>query len=509
MTVKNENKLGWILAGLLLAIFVSAMDQTIVSTAMGTIVADLGGLDKFVWATSAYLVAEMAGMPIFGKLSDMYGRKRFFVFGILLFLIGSILCGTAHNIIELSVFRAIQGIGGGAMMPIAFAIVFDVVPMEKRGSMGGMFGGTFGLASIIGPLLGSYITDHWNWHWVFYINIPIGIIAIGLIVWFYHESHEHSKQKIDWLGALTLVASVVSLMFALELGGKTYAWDSIQIIGLFTVFVVFFALFLYVETKAVEPIISFKMFKKRLFTVTNLLSMFYGAAFIVPIVFIPIFVQGVFGGSATNSGLILLPLLLGSTVSSFTGGMLASKMSYRAVMIISGILLIPGIFLLGLMTADTSRFVVTLIMILTGLGVGFSFSVVSIAAIHSFTPKEYGSVNATISFIRELGMTVGITIYGVIQSHLMTGKIGTIFNGIGAHFPKSEWSDPRQMLTPETREHIPSVILHKLTVVLSTSIAHTFMWGLVPACLAFITVFFLGKERMKLVSKPTKKPSAS
>ncbi|MBE3570431.1 MAG: MFS transporter, partial [Bacillales bacterium] len=304
---KKESNIVWVVAGLLLGIFVAAIDNTIVATAMATIVADLGGLDKFVWVTSAYMVAEMAGMPIFGKLSDMYGRKRFFIFGLIVFLVGSMLCGIAQNIVQLSLFRAIQGIGGGALVPIAFTIMFDLFPPEKRGKMGGFFGAVFGLSSIFGPLLGAYITDYFDWRWVFYINIPLGLLSFFFVTFFYRESPMHAKQKIDWWGVVTLVPAIVCLMFALELGGNQYEWSSRVIIGLFSAFAVLFLLFLYVETKANEPIVSYHMFRKRLFAASNLVGFFSGATYIVATVYIPIFIQGVIGGSATNSGLVLLP----------------------------------------------------------------------------------------------------------------------------------------------------------------------------------------------------------
>ena len=295
MEVKKQGNSKLVLAGLLLSILMASMDNTIVATAMGTIVGELGGLDKFVWVTSAYMVAEMAGMPIFGKLSDMFGRKRFFVFGLILFLVGFILCGTAETITQLSIYRAIQGIGGGALIPIAFTIMFDTVPVEQRGKLGGLFGAVFGLSSIFGPLLGAYITDYINWHWVFYVNIPLGLIALAFIVFFYKESPVHSKQKIDWWGAFTLVGAVVSLMFALELGGNEYAWNSTEIISLFAAFGVLFISFIFIERKAADPIISFPMFKIRLFATSNLLSLFSGMAFITASVYIPIYIQGVLG----------------------------------------------------------------------------------------------------------------------------------------------------------------------------------------------------------------------
>jgi MFS family permease len=226
MTQQKQNHLALVIAGLLLSILMASMDNTIVATAMGTIVGELGGFDKFVWVTSAYLVAEMAGMPIFGKLSDMFGRKKFFIFGLAVFIGGSILCGTANTMTELILFRSIQGIGAGALIPIAFTIMFDTVRVEQRGKLGGLFGAVFGLSSIFGPLLGAYITDYISWQWVFYVNVPLGLLAFVFIVFFYKESTVRSQQKIDWWGAFTLVGAIVCVMFALELGGNEYAWDS-------------------------------------------------------------------------------------------------------------------------------------------------------------------------------------------------------------------------------------------------------------------------------------------
>ncbi|AEN89157.1 Multidrug-efflux transporter [Priestia megaterium WSH-002] len=197
--VSSEKNIRFIVAGLLLGIFMSAMDNTIVATAMGKIISDLGGLDKFVWVTSAYMVAVMAGMPIFGKLSDMYGRKRFFIFGLTVFLLGSALCGLAQSIVQLSIYRAIQGIGGGALLPIAFTIVFDIFPPEKRGKMTGLLGAVFGSASVFGPLLGAYITEYISWHWVFYVNVPIGLLSLFFIVRFYKESTSHKNKKLTGL----------------------------------------------------------------------------------------------------------------------------------------------------------------------------------------------------------------------------------------------------------------------------------------------------------------------
>ncbi|MEF3304140.1 MDR family MFS transporter [Paenibacillus sp. GYB003] len=495
----KQNQAGIVIAGLLLAILMASMDNTIVATAMGTIVGELGGLDKFVWVTSAYMVAEMAGMPIFGKLSDMYGRKRFFVFGMIVFIAGSALCGTAQSIVQLSLYRAIQGIGGGALIPVAFTIMFDAVPPEKRGKLSGLFGAVFGMSSIFGPLLGAYITDYVRWEWIFYINLPIGLLSFAFIGLYYKESHAHSKQRIDWWGAATLVGAIVCLMFAMELGGKQFAWGSAQIVGLFAGFAVLAASFLFIESRAEEPIITFRMFRSRLYAASNVIAMLGGAAFVTASVYIPIFIQGVLGGSATNSGLVLLPMMLGSVVTATAGGFLISKFSYRAIMIPTLLLLALGLLLLTTLSTDSSRLQVTLYMIMVGLGIGASFSVLSNAAIHSFPTGQRGAASSTLNFLRSLGMTLGITVYGIVQSHALTRRLTDAFaeSGSSAAGANLNIGDPHSLLSPAARAQIPDQVLGKIADGLSSSIAVTFAWSLVPAVLAVAAAFAMGRDRLK------------
>ncbi|CRK81651.1 MDR family MFS transporter [Neobacillus massiliamazoniensis] len=498
--IKKDTNLKPVVAGLLLGILMAAMDNTIVATAMPTIVSDLGGFDKFIWVTSAYMVAVMAGMPIFGKLSDMYGRKRFFMFGSILFLVGSALCGLAQSIVQLSIFRAIQGIGGGALMPIAFTIVFDIFPPENRGKMTGLLGAVFGSASILGPLLGAYITDYISWHWIFYVNVPIGIVSIFLIMRYYHESLQHSKQRIDWWGAITLVISVVSLMFALELGGKQYAWKSAQIISLFVSFFVFFVAFFIAELKAEEPILPLWLFKRRLFAASQILAFLYGGTFIILTVFIPIFVQAVYGGSAKNSGLILTPMMLGSVAGSSIAGIFMAKTSYRNIMFVSFISYVAGMYLLSSMTVDTAHWLLTIYMILVGFGVGFSFSLLPTASIHNLEPQYRGTANSTNSFLRSFGMTLGVTIFGTIQGNLFADKLKEAFKGMqgGGNF---KMGDPREIFQADQRSKIPSFILDKIVHAMSDSITHTFMLALIPIALIAITIFFMGKARVVTANK--------
>lgn len=502
--ITEQSNFKLVVAGLLLGILMSAMDNTIVATAMGTIVSDLGDFDKFVWVTSAYMVAVMAGMPIFGKLSDMFGRKRFFIFGLTVFLIGSALCGIAQSMPQLSIFRAIQGIGGGALMPIAFTIVFDIFPPEKRGKMTGLLGAVFGASSVLGPLLGAYITEYISWHWVFYVNVPIGLVSLFLIVRFYKESPNHTKQKIDWGGAITLVLAVVSLMFALELGGKEYNWNSAQIIGLLGSFALFFIAFFIIELKAKEPILPFWLFKRRLFATSQILAFLYGGTFIILTVFIPIFVQAVYGGSATNAGLILTPMMLGSVVGSAIGGIFQTKTSYRNLMIISVIAYFIGMFLLGGLTPETTRLMLTLFMIIVGFGMGFSFSLLPTASIHNLEPHYRGTANSTNSFLRSFGMTLGITIFGAIQNKVFTGKLESAFKGMEGSGSTFNMRDPQQIFQPSEREKIPGFILDKIIDAMSISITITFLLALIPIALSAVVILFMGKERVEVPANAVK-----
>ncbi|PLS18019.1 MFS transporter [Bacillus sp. M6-12] len=504
--MSTETNIKPVVTALLLGILMSAMDNTIVATAMGTIVADMGGFSKFVWVTASYMVAVMAGMPIFGKLSDMYGRKRFFIFGLVVFLIGSALCGIAQTMDQLIIYRAIQGIGGGALMPIAFTIVFDVFPPEKRGKMTGLLGAVFGISSVAGPLLGAFITDTFSWHWVFYINVPIGIISLLLITRYYHETLEHSKQKIDYMGAVTLVIAVVSLMFALELGGKEYAWDSMQILGLFAAFAVFFIVFFFVERQAEEPIISFWMFKNRLFAASQILAFLYGGTFIILAVFIPIFVQAVYGGSATNAGLILTPMMLGSVVGSMIGGIFQAKTTFRNLMVISVISYFIGMFLLGGLTPGTSRGMLTFFMVIVGFGVGFSFSLLPTASLHNLDPRYRGTANSTNSFLRSFGMTLGIAVFGTIQNNVFTEKLKDAFKGIeGAGVSTGHMGDSsnlQEIFQSSERAKIPEMILKPIIESLSDSISLIFMLALIPIGAAAITIMFMGNARIKKKEEP-------
>ncbi|REK72056.1 MDR family MFS transporter [Paenibacillus paeoniae] len=492
----SRNKSSLVVAGLLLSILMASMDNTIVATAMGTIVGELGGLNHFVWVTAAYMVAEMAGMPIFGKLSDMYGRKRFFIFGMIVFMIGSALCGTAGSIVELSIYRAIQGIGAGALVPITFTILLDTVAPENRGKLMGLFGAVFGMSSVFGPLLGAFITDYVSWQWIFYMNLPLGVLSFFLVAKGYKESAIRNAGRIDWLGATTLVGAIVCLMFALELGGKLLAWTSLPIVGLLSGFAVLFILFIFAEKRAEEPIISFSMFKIRLFAASTIIAVLSGAAFIAASVYLPIFIQGVLGGTATNSGLMLLPMMVGTVITATVGGFVMAKLSYRVILVSTLALLVVGLGLLTTISMDSSRLVVTLYMIIVGLGIGASFSVLTNSAIHGIAPAHRGAATATLNFLRSFGMMMGITVFGIVQNQIMTNRLTAVFqDGTNAMPQGVDPKDPYVLMEPALRSAIPEGILEKMLSGVSSSITEVFMWGLIPALLAVGAAFFMGREK--------------
>ncbi|WP_127586969.1 MDR family MFS transporter [Paenibacillus koleovorans] len=496
MAPKKSSHIPWTVAGLMLGLLLASLDQTIVSTAMPTIVGKLGGLEQYVWVFSAYLIANVVSMPIFGKLGDMYGRKTFFLLGLVVFMIGSALCGTSTSMTQLIVYRAIQGLGGGALMPITFAIVFDIFPAEKRGKMQGLFGAVFGISSVLGPLAGAYFTDNVDWTWIFYINLPLGVISLILISLFYHPVLPNNpNQKIDWLGTVVFAASILSLMFALELGGKEYAWSSATIIGLFIIAAVCFILFLLIERRASSPIVPLHLFRNRLFTSSMGTSFFYGALMLSAATYIPLFIQGVFQGSATSAGLVLTPMMLGVVASSMIGGRFIGKTSFRNILLFSVALLLIATTLLGFISVETPRWQVTLYMIMMGLGIGAAFPVTSMSSLHTVSPQYRGVVTSLVAFFRSIGSAVGVTVLGSVQANAMKNRMAELLPAQGG---AAAPADARALLSPEFQAHVPKPVLDKLIVGLADSIAFVFQVTIIMAIVALVFILLMGKAKLEI-----------
>ncbi|MEI7026656.1 MDR family MFS transporter [Paenibacillus sp. y28] len=502
--MQKKTSIKWTVAGLMLGLLLAALDQTIIATAMPTIVGEMGGMEQFIWVFSAYMIASVAAMPIFGKLSDMYGRKLFFLSGLIVFMLGSALCGTAETMLQLIIFRAIQGIGGGALLPITFTIIFDIFPPEKRAKTQGLFGAVFGLSSVLGPIAGAFFTDYLHWNWIFYINLPLGVIAFVLLYFFYFETLERKRQRIDWTGTLVLTAMILSLMFALEMGGKEYAWLSGPIIGLFALFAALFIVFLAVERRAADPVVPLALFRNPLFTASMVICFSYGALGISGASYIPMFVQGVFGGSATEAGTIMTPMMLCVTLSSAMGSMLLARMSYRGVLLISASLILVSVVLLGMLDVHSPRWAVTLYMMLLGAGIGINFPVISLTAQHKVEFRQRGSVNSMVTSFRTIGSAIGVTLFGSLQA----SQLQQLLSGVVQDPAVTErFKDPQTLLQPEVRTQIPQEMLQGMISALADSIGYIFQWSLVFVALSFVFILMMGKARMEL--NAAGKPGAS
>ena len=506
----SRQRLILIMIGTMLGMLLAALDQTVVGTALPRIVANLGGLNEYAWVVTAYLLASTVSIPLYGKLSDIYGRRIFFMTGMIIFLGGSALSGTSQNMTELIVYRGIQGLGAGAMMPIAQAIIGDVFPPSERGKWQGLIVAVFGLATIIGPLLGGWITDNWGWRWTFYVNMPVGAVAIlttGLVM---PNLVRRVRHTIDYLGSITLIAWSAPLLLAFSWAGTQYAWGSWQIISLFVVSAVMLILFLWIETRAAEPIISPRLFKSSIFSVSTLAMFLVSAGMFGAILYLPLFVQAVMGQSATNSGVILTPMMLGFMVSSLVGGQLLSRTGRYKILAIAGFAVAAvGMFLLSRMDASTGNDVVVRNMIITGLGIGVMMSLFTIVVQNAFPFRQLGEVTASLAFFRSIGSTMGVAVMGTIMTN-------DFQNGFQSNLPQvltrlipasrlAQLSNPQILLTPDALTQMQHTfrtlgpqglllfqqLVNAIRVSLANALDNVFLLGFLVMVLGLVSVFFL------------------
>ncbi len=402
-----------LVAGLLLAMFFSSLNQTVVGTAMPRIIGELGGLSLMTWVTSAYMLTSTTIVPIAGKLADLYGRRVVYITGLIVFMLGSALCGTSGNMLELIFYRAVQGIGGGIMMPLAMTIVGDIFPPEERGKWQGIMGSMFGLASVIGPTIGGWIVDYSSWKWVFYINLPIGILAtITIYLGLKHEKRLTDKVVIDYAGSIALIAGTVGLLLGLNLGGTEYSWLSWQILGLMGLSLISWILFIYFENKAVEPVLSLALFKNRIFTVSNIVGFLMGLGMFGSIMFLPLFFQGVLGISATSSGNTMIPMMVSMMLTSIVAGRFAATIAFRSMYIAGMALMAFAFFLLSTMTVNTTQLTAMLYIVVLGIGIGIVTPVLTLAVQSAFGAEQRGVATSAMQFFRSIGGTIGITVLG-------------------------------------------------------------------------------------------------
>jgi EmrB/QacA subfamily drug resistance transporter len=458
MSVAGRRATVLAVAGLMLALFLVALDQTIVGTALPKIVAELEGFERYAWVTTAYLLASTAMIPVIGKLGDIYGRKWFIIAGAFIFLVGSALCGAAWGMIELILFRGIQGLGAGMIFANIFTSVADIFPdPARRAKFQGIFFGVFALSSIIGPTLGGWITDNLDWRWVFYVNLPLGLFSLAALPFVLPQSAHRRRTKVDYLGAATITASVVALLLALSWVGEGDAWDAGRVLAGFAVSAVLLSVFIPVELRAPEPIIPLSLFKSRVFLSATLLMFFVGVAMFGIILYVPLFVQGALGKSATGSGTVLTPLVFAMTAVGILGGQIIARVRrVKPFTLFGTIVMAFGVYLLTTLDTSSTQMIVALFLAVTGLGLGLIMPTATLAVQNTVKKSMLGVATSATQFVRSLGSTVGTAVIGSIVTK---GYAEDLAASAPAQAPGSLVSaleNPQALVSDEARDALTS-----------------------------------------------------
>ncbi len=483
-----------VMSGLMLGMFLAALDQTIVATALPTIVGDLGGLDHLSWVVTAYLLTSTASTPLYGKISDLYGRKKVFQSAIVLFLIGSVLSGLSQNIGELIAFRALQGLGAGGLLTLTLTIIGDIVSPRQRGRYQGYFGAVFALSSVGGPLLGGFFVDHLSWRWVFYINVPLGLLALAVTSVVLNLPARRQEHDIDYLGAATLVTGVSALLLVTVWGGSQYAWSSPTIVGLILAGVALLIVFFWWERRVAEPILPPRLFRNSIFSVSSSLIFVMGIAMFGAIIYLPVYLQIVHGASATTSGLLLVPMMAGVLVSSVGSGRLVSKLGrYRIFPIIGTALMTLGMYLLTFLHMTTSYVTFGLMITVFGFGMGLCMQNIVLAVQNAVDPRELGVATSAVSFFRSIGAAFGTALFGAILNNRLAHWIHVLVPASAGH----KVSGGTLTASPAAVRSLPSPIRTGIEEAFIHSLHTLFVVGTPIAAVAVILALFLRENRLR------------
>ena len=500
-------------AGVMLAMFLSSLDQTVVGTAMPRIISDLGGFSHYTWVTTAYIIASAVTIPITGKLTDMYGRKGFYIGGLVIFVVASVLCGLSNTMLQIIIFRGVQGGGAGIMMANAIIVIGDLFPPAERGKYQGVMSGLFGLSSIIGPTLGGFITDTFSWHWVFFVNVPLGVLSILVFIRFFPNFRPDSlRHNIDYPGLLALVLTVVPAMLALSWGGVEYPWGSPVIISMFSFSIVMLVSFIIIEGRSREPIIPLSLFRNRIVAISQIAVFLTGIGMFGGVIFIPLFFQGVLGATATASGSCLTPMMLGMVGGSFISGQLLSRAGghYRTQGAIGIAIMGLGLALLSRMTIETTYTTAVINIVITGFGLGITMPLYIIAVQNAVPYNLLGVATSATAFFRSIGGCVGLAILGSAMNNRFAAEFAnrlpaTTKAAMPPEILASLTNNPQALLSPEAQSQLQGIlkqvwpqgslpleqILQALRQALSSALSEVFLISLFILIIAFVANFFI------------------
>ncbi|RPF35325.1 MDR family MFS transporter [Streptomyces sp. TLI_185] len=490
---KQPKSVRVVLLALMITMMLAMLDNMIVGTAMPTIVGDLGGLEHLSWVVTAYTLATAASTPIWGKLGDMYGRKGAFMTSIVIFLIGSALSGMAQNMGELIGFRAIQGLGAGGLMVGVMAIIGDLIPPRERGKYQGMMAGVMALAMIGGPLVGGTITDNWGWRWSFYINLPLGVVSLGLISAVLHLPKKRAKAGIDYLGVALLTVGITSTVLVTTWGGTEYAWTSARIMELIGIGVAALIGFVFWQTKAAEPIVPLHIFRSRNFTLMSVIGFITGFVMFGATLYLPLYQQSVQGASATNSGLLLLPMLGAMLVTSMVAGRVTTNTGrYKVFPVVGSVLMSVGLYLLSTMDTGTSRFTSGVFMAVVGLGMGCLMQVTMLVAQNSVEMKDMGVASSSTTLFRTLGSSFGVAIMGALFNNRVQHVMAERAGGLGAKI-----TEKSAALDAKSLAKLPVEVRDAYQHAVSAGTHSAFLLGAVVAVGALVAAVFVKEVALR------------
>ncbi len=476
---------------ILLGMLLSALDQTIVSTALPTIVSDLGGGAHMSWVVTSYMLAETISTVLAGKFGDLFGRKRIFQLSVLIFIVGSFFCGLAEDMTTLIIFRGVQGIGGGGLAVTATALIGEVIPLRERGKYQGALGAVFGVTTVLGPLLGGLFTDHLSWRWAFYVNVPIAIIVILLAARTIPGGRGGRRPKIDYLGVLFVSLGASGLILATSWGGTQYAWGSATIIGLFGASLISLAIFVWVEIRAEEPILPMRLFRGRVFTVASILSFVVGFAMMGSITFLPTFLQYVSGASATSSGLRMLPMVIGLLLTAIASGNAVGRTGrYRMFPIAGAAITALGLYLMSLLDQDTPLLLESLYFFVLGAGIGLIMQILTLIVQNTADYRDLGTATSGVTFFRTLGGSFGAAVLGSIYSNNLADRLPVAL-------VEAPGVSPQVATSPEALWALPEATRAPVVEAYAASLHNVFLWAVPVALLALVVAFFLPQVTLR------------